>query len=292
MKYELQTIPIWKAYNSDHDCPLCYLEAELEKDYRRFFLGNSVMAPDVRVEVNAKGFCRTHYRLLYSGENKLGLALMAQTRLDERRRVFTNIMHTAGHAAGGYSFVPGFLRSLLRGAGRRARAALFPRRHRKALAHSARGTMPETPALDGRSARGESLARDAQALERAAAAIDQENDSCMICERLERSLANYAFSIVTLYRDNPEFQKVFRESKGFCFHHLPLMLRMAEIVLTNDMRKRWMEDLLVSQEQAMADMSSELEELADRFDYRNTESISPELKQALPRALGLLGGEL
>lgn len=287
MKYELQTIPIWKAYNGEHDCPLCYLEAELEKDYRRFFLGNSVMAPDVRVEVNAKGFCRQHYRLLYSGENKLGLALMAQTRLEERRRVFANAMRKAGHAAEGGT--GGSLLGGLRRVGRRLTARLFPRRHR---IPGAAGTTAEGQAVDGRSGRGQSLAHGAQALDHAAATIERENESCMICERLERSLANYAFSIVTLYHNNPEFQKAFRDSKGFCFQHLPLMLRMAEIVLTKPIHERWLEDLVASQEQAMAEISAQLEELADRFDYRNTEGVGPELKQALPRALGLLGGEI
>ncbi|MDZ7852596.1 MAG: DUF6062 family protein [Halomonas sp.] len=64
VKYELQTIPVWDAYEHEADCPLCYLEQKLEADYQRFFLGSAVMAPEMRVEVNRIGFCARHFSLL------------------------------------------------------------------------------------------------------------------------------------------------------------------------------------------------------------------------------------
>lgn len=88
MKYELQTIPVWDAYEHGADCPLCYLEAKLESDYQDFFLGNAVMAPEMRVEVNRIGFCAKHFDLLYRGSNRLGLGLMTQTYLAERSKRF------------------------------------------------------------------------------------------------------------------------------------------------------------------------------------------------------------
>lgn len=278
MKYELQTIPIWNAYNSGADCPLCHLEQSLEADYQRFFLGNSVMAPDMRIEVNAKGFCRQHYRLLYRGENKLGLALMAQTRLEERRRSFTAVMRKAGSAAGGSRGLIDSLRRALRrltGGSRRAPDS------------GATGADADAPGE-----RRQTLARDNQALDRAAHEIAEGNRSCVICERLDRSLANYAFSILTLYRQNPEFQKTFRESRGFCFHHLPLVLHMAEIVLSRDDRQRWTEDLVGAEEASLIGLGSEIEALTNSYDYRSTEPPSRELKESLPRTLGKLGGKL
>jgi len=278
MKYELQTIPIWNAYDSGEDCPLCHLEEKLEADYQRFFLGNSVMAPDMRIEVNAKGFCRPHYRLLYRGENKLGLALMAQTRLEERRRSFTGVMREAGHAAGGS---PGLVDSL-----RRA--------FRRLTGESGRASTSGAPGADADAPgeRHQTLARDTRALDRAADEIAEGNRSCVICERLERSLANYAFSILTLYRQNPEFQKTFRESRGFCFHHLPLVLHMAEIVLSRDDRQRWLQDLVGAEESSLVALGSEIEALTNSYDYRSTEPPSREIKESLPRTLGKLGGKL
>jgi len=82
VKYRLETIWIWRAYEQSGDCPLCRLRAEAEERQIDFFLGSSVMSPAIRMEVNEAGFCPRHYRLLFTRqEGKLGLALMTHTHL-------------------------------------------------------------------------------------------------------------------------------------------------------------------------------------------------------------------
>ncbi len=81
MKFELETIPVWDAFHAEVDCPLCYQEERLERQYVEFYLGTSVMAPEVRMEVNRSGFCRRHFSMLLEGGNRLGLALMTETHL-------------------------------------------------------------------------------------------------------------------------------------------------------------------------------------------------------------------
>ena len=84
MKYELETIPIWDAYDKDTECPLCFLSDRAENTYVDFFLGNSVMVPETRIEVNKTGFCREHFtRLLESRKNRQGLGLITHTHLSE-----------------------------------------------------------------------------------------------------------------------------------------------------------------------------------------------------------------
>jgi len=84
MKYQLETIPVWEAYEQEGECPLCVLMEKLERHYVEFFLGNSVMVPETRIEVNRVGFCPHHFSLLYAGGNKLGLALMTHTHMKEQ----------------------------------------------------------------------------------------------------------------------------------------------------------------------------------------------------------------
>ena len=83
MKYQLETIPVWEAYEKEGECPLCELVEKLERHYVDFFLGHSVMVPETRIEVNRIGFCPHHFTLLYDGGNKLGLALMTHTHMNE-----------------------------------------------------------------------------------------------------------------------------------------------------------------------------------------------------------------
>lgn len=83
MKQHIDTIPVWDAYKADCECPLCHIEKQNEAMYVENFLGGSVMEPATRIEVNEKGFCADHFRLLLGAGNKLGVALMAHTHLKE-----------------------------------------------------------------------------------------------------------------------------------------------------------------------------------------------------------------
>ncbi len=83
MHYHIDTIPVWDAYKKDSECPLCDLRAAAEQSYLESFLGASVMEPDVRIEVNAKGFCAHHFEMMLGMQNRLGLALMTHTHLKE-----------------------------------------------------------------------------------------------------------------------------------------------------------------------------------------------------------------
>lgn len=83
MKQHLDTIPVWDAYKTDCECPLCRIRTANEAMYVDNFLGGSVMEPDTRIEVNKKGFCTRHNKMMYDAGNRLGLALMSHTYLKE-----------------------------------------------------------------------------------------------------------------------------------------------------------------------------------------------------------------
>jgi hypothetical protein len=85
MKYEIDTIPVWDALKAGTECPLCLLEKRSRQAAVRYFLGPSVMVPEVRVTVNETGFRPENLRLLSKDPNKLGLALVTHTRLKTLR---------------------------------------------------------------------------------------------------------------------------------------------------------------------------------------------------------------
>lgn len=82
MRYHIDTIPIWDAVKADCECPLCLLQDQLEQKFVEFYLGDSVMTPDIRIQVNKTGFCARHYKMLYEGGEKLPLALMTHTHMN------------------------------------------------------------------------------------------------------------------------------------------------------------------------------------------------------------------
>ena len=99
MKYELQTIPVWKAFEAVPECALCHLERESEQRNVTFFLGNSIMAPEMRVRLNERGFCPRHFHMLLEGQGKLGYSLALGTHMDTLAERFAK--HERRIVAGG-----------------------------------------------------------------------------------------------------------------------------------------------------------------------------------------------
>lgn len=87
---KIYTIPVNEAFDASAadpqcGCPFCTLYNGLEQKELDAILGASMMEPDIRIETNKKGFCRTHYDLMFGMKNRLGLALMLESHLGENR---------------------------------------------------------------------------------------------------------------------------------------------------------------------------------------------------------------
>lgn len=81
MSYNISTMFIWQYFNNECDCPTCRLRQKTERDLVDSYLNEAVMVDAERERVNKYGFCKDHFDLLYSGRNKLGVALQISTRL-------------------------------------------------------------------------------------------------------------------------------------------------------------------------------------------------------------------
>lgn len=86
LKEKIYTIPVNEAYETDCECPLCFLEKKLEQEAVEYELGAAMMEADHREESNHKGFCRHHFEMMFGSGNKLSLALVLDTHLNELRK--------------------------------------------------------------------------------------------------------------------------------------------------------------------------------------------------------------
>lgn len=82
MKEHNYTIPLNEVLEADVSCFLCKIEDELEERALDYYMGAAVMEPNVRIETNAKGFCRAHAERMLEMPKKLPLMLAMETRLD------------------------------------------------------------------------------------------------------------------------------------------------------------------------------------------------------------------
>lgn len=87
---QIYTIPVNEAFDDSRDnpscgCPICTLYRRQEENELQLILGASMMEPAIRVETNRLGFCDCHYSMMQRRKNRLGMALMLESHLDELR---------------------------------------------------------------------------------------------------------------------------------------------------------------------------------------------------------------
>ena len=83
MKEKIYTIPLTESYEQDCECPLCFIEKNLEHDAVEYALGAAMMEPDYRIISNDKGYCNKHFSMMFAIPNKLSLALVLDTHMNE-----------------------------------------------------------------------------------------------------------------------------------------------------------------------------------------------------------------
>ncbi|MBQ4128212.1 MAG: hypothetical protein IJD68_00395 [Ruminococcus sp.] len=82
MKENICTIPINDIFKETDGCPICRMKKLVEEQYVEYITGSAMMAPNIRVITNEKGFCHHHYEMMMNTGPKLSNALLMQTRLD------------------------------------------------------------------------------------------------------------------------------------------------------------------------------------------------------------------
>lgn len=90
MRESILTIPINEVFEKKCGCPMCSTRDELEQHAVEYIMGAAMMEPDVRIETNKAGFCKVHFEQMRACKNRLSLALMLQTHLQELQKTVFN----------------------------------------------------------------------------------------------------------------------------------------------------------------------------------------------------------
>ena len=106
---QIYTIPVNEEFDKSVNdkscgCAFCNLYKKLEANELDLILGAAMMEPATRIETNKKGFCKGHFNMLLEGKNRLSLALILESHLDELKdnikgNFFNTITKTTGRNA-------------------------------------------------------------------------------------------------------------------------------------------------------------------------------------------------
>lgn len=79
------TVRVEDIFEQKCGCPICITIKASEDNSCEYISGSAMMEPDIRIETNRLGFCREHFDMLLKTSQKLPLALILSTHLDEIR---------------------------------------------------------------------------------------------------------------------------------------------------------------------------------------------------------------
>lgn len=91
MKEQLYTIPLNDAVNANDECPFCFIERSVEQDLLDYVLGSgsSYMEADMREITDNEGFCRDHFKKMFTYGNTLGNGWILKTHYMKMRSEFS-----------------------------------------------------------------------------------------------------------------------------------------------------------------------------------------------------------
>ena len=115
--------------------------------------------------------------------------------------------------------------------------------------------------------------------------IENLNQSCYICNRIDRIFARYLATIYHCYEHDEEFRRKFAASKGFCTKHFGMLYAGAPSSLSGKRLPEFIKTLNEVYLTNMKRVTDDLEWFTDKFDYRNEDKPWKNSKDALPRSM-------
>jgi len=240
LKIHIDTAPVWESYKTDCECPLCLLSAKVEAANVNYFLGESVMEPDQRIEVNKKGFCPRHFKQLYDAGNRLGLGLMTHTYMKETLKALKSHAETLKGCAAAEAGKPIYKR-------------IGPKK-------------------------GADLVS-------AATAIREIEERCVLCERLNDNMERYMYTLLYMYKHEPEFPALLAQSKGMCLKHYRQILEMAPKHLSGESLYKFVDVLTEIEMNNFDRLEGEIEWFTLKFDYKNDDKPWGNSRDAVKRSI-------
>ncbi|MDC7222101.1 MAG: DUF6062 family protein [Spirochaetales bacterium] len=120
--------------------------------------------------------------------------------------------------------------------------------------------------------------------------ITDREESCLICDDIERTMNRYYFTLAYLWKRDEEFKQALRESKGICLHHLKGLLPLAQEALNPKELMVFLDELMELEKKNVQRLEGELKWFTLKFDSQNNGKPWGEGKNAHKRTIQKLTG--
>ena len=120
--------------------------------------------------------------------------------------------------------------------------------------------------------------------------VQQEECSCFVCNQFKANYERYLDTFFDLYKSDPEFVKLFEQSKGFCLPHFGDMVETAEKKLSDKQKPEFYRVLFRLMEENYQRLQEEVTWFTEKYDYRNKDKSWGNSKDSIQRCMQKLAG--
>lgn len=110
-------------------------------------------------------------------------------------------------------------------------------------------------------------------------------NSCFICERIEKTFDRYIDTILHLWKKDPSFKDKLINSKGFCTYHYGILYDAGATKLSKEQYSDFLDVLNKVYFENMERVNGDIGWFIDKFDYRFKDEPWKNSKDALPRGI-------
>jgi len=118
--------------------------------------------------------------------------------------------------------------------------------------------------------------------------LEKASKTCYVCNKIEDTFARYIDTFLYLWNKGGDDAKLIKSQKSYCLPHFMLLLSAAD-KQGRSKREKFIDEILQPQLKYMQELEEDLEWFTLKFDYRYADEPWKNAKDALPRALGILG---
>ena len=118
--------------------------------------------------------------------------------------------------------------------------------------------------------------------------LAKAGESCYVCNKVESTFDGYIDTFLHLWGKGGEDAALIKSQKGYCLPHFTKLVAAAD-KLGRSKREKFIDEILLPQLKYMQELEEDLEWFTLKFDYRYANEPWKNAKDALPRALGILG---
>ena len=121
--------------------------------------------------------------------------------------------------------------------------------------------------------------------------IRKKENSCFVCDMVDKTFKAYTDTFFQMYKNDDDFKKKVKETKGFCLSHFAILCEKADEKLNQKELEDFYSAMLPMMEKNMDRMYEDIAWFIEKYDYKNKDADWKDSKDAIQRGMQKLKGQ-